>query len=247
LRTQQTLHRDSGTGRAEPHGARGGRSALEFPSRHDAGIQPPSDGQPLASGHIGEYGIVFSRAFAALAVLLVAAQPLPAMARVLQCVPYAREVSGIEIQGNARTWWGQAEGRYDRGNEPKVGAVLAFRPTSAMPQGHVAVVGKIVDERHVLLDHANWSGPGQIEHHALAEDVSEAGDWSEVRVWYAPIGKLGTRENPTFGFIYGDAPADSEPLAPDASTVNFAAAFADLVPASETAVVVPTLALASAR
>jgi surface antigen len=180
-----------------------------------------------------------------LAVLLVAAQPLPAMARALQCVPYAREVSGIEIQGNARTWWGQAEGRYDRGSEPKVGAVLAFRPTNAMPQGHVAVVGEIVDDRHILLDHANWSGPGKIEHHALAEDVSEAGDWSEVKVWYAPIGKLGTRENPTFGFIYSDAPA-AAPVT-DIDSITFAAAFADLVPASETTVVVPTLALASAR
>src|SRR5690606_26308207 len=128
---------------------------------------------------------------------------------------------------------------------PRLGAVLAFRPTGAMPQGHVAVVGKIVDDRHVLLDHANWSGPGKIERHALAEDVSEAGDWSEVRVWYAPIGKLGTRANPTFGFIYGDAPAP--PLAPDATTIAFAAAFADLEPATETAVDVPTLALASAR
>jgi hypothetical protein len=192
---------------------------------------------------LGIFGIVLRRVFAALAVLLVAAQPLPAMASALQCVPYAREVSGIEIQGNARTWWGQAEGRYDRGNEPKVGAVLAFRPTGAMPQGHVAVVGKIVDDRHVLLDHANWSGPGKIEHHALAEDVSEAGDWSEVRVWYGPIGELGKRVNPTFGFIYNDAPA--EPLAPDAQAITFAAAFADLAPADEAAAIVPpTLALA---
>lgn len=29
----------------------------------------------------------------------------PAFARTLQCVPFAREVSGIEIQGNALTWW----------------------------------------------------------------------------------------------------------------------------------------------
>ena len=196
---------------------------------------------------LGIFGIVFRRIFAALAVLLVATQPLPAMASALQCVPYAREVSGIEIRGNARTWWSQAEGRYDRGNQPKVGAVLAFRPTRAMPLGHVAVVGEIVDDRHVLLDHANWSGPGKIEHHALAEDVSEDGDWSEVRVWYAPIGKLGTRANPTFGFIYEAAPVDDTPLTPDAPTINFAAAFADLTPVSVTKAAVPTLALADLR
>jgi hypothetical protein len=68
------------------------------------------------------------------------------------------------------------------------------------------VVSQIVDQRHLLLDHANWSGPGRIEHAALAEDVSEAGDWSNVRVWYAPSGSLGTRTNPTYGFIYANGP-----------------------------------------
>lgn len=71
-----------------------------------------------------------------------------------------------------------------------------------MPLGHVAVVGEIVDDRRIMPDHANWSGPGRIERRALAEDVSAEGDWSSVRVWYAPIGSLGARENPTFGFIY---------------------------------------------
>lgn len=189
-----------------------------------------------------EIGIVFRRALAALAVLLIAAQPLPAMARVLQCVPYAREVSGIDIQGNAKTWWNQAEGRYERGNEPKVGAVLAFRATGAMPYGHVAVVGKILDDRHVLLNHANWSGPGKIERSALAEDVSEAGDWSEVKVWYAPIGKLGTRPNPTFGFIYNQAADTVDTQDSEA----FAKAFADIAAADQPAVIMPTL-LASAR
>jgi len=147
---------------------------------------------------------------AAIALVAGIALPQAASARHLQCVPYARQVSGIEIYGNARLWWGKAEGHYTRGNEPRVGAVMAFRPTRAMPLGHVAVVGEILDDRRVLLDHANWSGPGRIEHHALAEDVSEAGDWSEVRVWYAPIGALGARTNPVFGFIYGDAPDEPD-------------------------------------
>ena len=47
-----------------------------------------------------------------------------------------------------------------------------------MRVGHVAVVDKIVDERHVVLNHANWSRPGMIETSAMAEDVSENGDWS---------------------------------------------------------------------
>lgn len=144
----------------------------------------------------------------ALAMFTVpAALPVAAWAH-LQCVPYAREVSGIAIYGDAHLWWDKAQARYDHGDEPRVGAVLAFRATAAMPLGHVAVVGQILDDRRILLDHANWSGPGVIERSALAEDVSPAGDWSAVRVWYAPTGSLGTRTNPTYGFIYGEPPAD---------------------------------------
>lgn len=164
-----------------------------------------------------------------LLLALCAILPNPASARsVLQCVPYARERSGIGIHGNAATWWEQARGAFGRGNEPRVGSVLVFKATGAMPYGHVAVVDGIVDERHVLLDHANWSRPGMIEHDAMAVDVSEQGDWSAVRVWYAPSGGLGGRENPAFGFIYA-APSLNEPPTElarnsdeaDTSAVNF--------------------------
>jgi hypothetical protein len=151
---------------------------------------------------------------AVLALLLAAMAPGTAQARHWQCVPYAREMSGIEIYGNARLWWDKAEGRYRRGETPQPGAVMAFRPTAAMPLGHVAVVSEIVDERHVLLDHANWSASGRIERHVLAADVSEAGDWSVVRVWWGPGNQLGARENPVFGFIYNEEPGDPEVDAP---------------------------------
>jgi hypothetical protein len=62
----------------------------------------------------------------------------------------------------------------------------------------------------VLLTHANWSRPGGIERNVRAVDVSAAGDWSEVRVWFAPVGGLGTTSFPVNGFIYSDdAPADA--------------------------------------
>lgn len=146
-----------------------------------------------------------------LALSLATAAAAPAAAAVLQCVPYARAQSGIEIRGNAGTWWAQAEGRYNRGDEPRVGAVLVMQPSRAMPIGHVAVVAEIVDDRTIYLNHANWSGPGRIERRALAVDVSEAGDWSSVRVWYAPQGSLGIRSNPAFGFIYNEAPTAVTP------------------------------------
>jgi surface antigen len=134
---------------------------------------------------------------------------VPAQAKgYLQCAPYARQVSGVKIHGNAWTWWGQAAGRYARGNTPKLGAVMSFKKTAKNPFGHVAMVSGIVSDREVLLTHANWSTRGGIERNVRAVDVSAAGDWSEVRVWFAPIGGLGTSSYPVNGFIYsGDAPA----------------------------------------
>lgn len=153
-----------------------------------------------------------------LVVAGLAAAATPAAA-YLQCAPYARAESGIDIHGNAGTWWSQAAGHYRRGGQPQVGAVLAFQPTRAMPIGHVAVVAAVVDSRHILLNHANWSGHGQIERGALAEDTSANGDWSEVRVWYAPQHSLGLRANPTFGFIYRDPPAEAAPTSEFASRI----------------------------
>ncbi len=143
---------------------------------------------------------------ALIALLSLFALPSAAQAR-LQCVAYARQVSDVQISGNARDWWGGAEGRYARGQQPKAGAVLAFSGTRAMPYGHVAVVRKIVDDRHILIDHANWSRPGMVERGVMAVDVSSAGDWSAVRVWYAPTRSLGLRPSAAKGFIYPRAAA----------------------------------------
>ncbi len=131
-----------------------------------------------------------------------------------QCVPFARQVSGIQLYGDALTWWDQAEGRYARGREPKVGAVMSFRPHGPMTLGHVAMVSKVIDDRTVLLRHANWSPidgrRGNVELDVRAVDVSPANDWSEVRVWYAPIGDLGTTHWPVNGFIYKHKPRKGE-------------------------------------
>ena len=150
-------------------------------------------------------------------------------ATALQCVPYARIVSGVEIYGDALTWWDQAQDHYKRGSIPKKGAVLAFRPVGPMTLGHVAVVSRILDDRRVLIRHANWSSPGAIEEDVLAIDVSDAGDWSQVRVWHSPTGQMGARTNPTFGFIY-PAKAKLHPFTPDpalGSSLRYASAAAD--------------------
>jgi len=113
----------------------------------------------------------------------------------LQCVPYAREMSGVRIFGDAHTWWGQAKGRYARGDRPIEGAVMAFKPHRGSRLGHVAYVSKIVDSRNILISHSNWSlingRRGQIETNVPARDVSPNNDWSEVRIWYHQTGALG--------------------------------------------------------
>jgi hypothetical protein len=146
---------------------------------------------------------------ASLIVALYALTITPAAAGgFLQCAPYARQVSGIQLFGNADSWWNQAQGRYDRGHAPRVGAILAFSSSRAMPVGHVAMVSKVVGEREVLLTHANWSYRGGIERNVRAIDVSPDNDWTDVRVWYGPIGDLGLRSNPASGFIYPEPARD---------------------------------------
>ncbi len=174
--------------------------------------------------------------------LLSSLTAAPVMAATaLQCVPYARVVSGVDIYGDALTWWDQAQDHYKRGNRPKKGAVLAFRPVGAMTLGHVAVVSRILDDRRVLIRHANWSSPGAIEEDVLAIDVSDAGDWSQVRVWHSPTGQMGARTNPTFGFIY-PAKAKLHPFTPDpalGSSLRYASAAADTGDGEEGAEVAP--------
>lgn len=124
----------------------------------------------------------------------------------LECVPYARQLSGIQIYGDAHTWWGQAKGRYARGTRPQVGAVMAIRPHGNSRLGHVAAVSRIIDSRTILLSHANWSYPGKIEKNVTALDVSPENDWSKVRIWYGPGRNLGAAHWPVAGFIYNAKP-----------------------------------------
>lgn len=115
------------------------------------------------------------------------------------CVPFARTMSGIELRGNAETWFAGAKGVYDRGHEPEVGSVMVFAGTRKLPLGHVAVVSEIVSDREILIDHANWKR-NQVSLGMSVIDVSAAGDWSVVQVAYDP-GQYG-RDYPVAGFVY---------------------------------------------
>ncbi len=120
----------------------------------------------------------------------------------LSCVPYARQVSGIALDGDAWQWWREADGLYPRGHQPRRGAVLVFAARSSMPQGHLAVVTRVEDSRDILVTQANWL-PYRIEHNQPVVDVSADNDWTEVRVWYEPADAMGVRTYRTYGFIYG--------------------------------------------
>lgn len=151
---------------------------------------------------------------------LVILLSLPAEARSSHggnCVAYARAVTGIQLDGNAGLWWSHAAGRYERGQEPQIGAILAFRSYGRMRSGHVAVVTGIIGPREILVDHANWVR-GRISKAMLVVDASPDNDWTSVKVVGSRAEVRGARDNPTFGFIYPrtlpadfGATADAEP------------------------------------
>eukprot|EP01037_Dinobryon_pediforme_P010892 gene10892-10974_t len=123
----------------------------------------------------------------------------------LQCVPFARAASGIQLKGNAANWWDAANGVYARGQAPEAGSVLNFRATGSMRLGHVAVVKNVVSSREIEIDHANWAGPGAskggVSRAVSVVDVSANNDWSAVRVGLGHSGNYGS-VYPTYGFIY---------------------------------------------
>lgn len=119
----------------------------------------------------------------------------------LQCVPYAREQSGLPIRGDAWTWWNQAKGKYQRTSRPVVGSVIVFSKTQRNRYGHLAVVTQIVSDREIVASHANWLNKGKIHIDTPIRDVSPNNDWSSVKVWYTPGGVMGKSPYPVSGFI----------------------------------------------
>jgi len=124
-----------------------------------------------------------------------------------QCVPFARETSGIRLYGDAWTWWSKADGRYGRGEMPKPGSVLTLKKTNRLTAGHVAVVAAIVEPRRILVDHANWGDNrdlrNKIHQRQPVIDVSPNNDWSAVR-FMNTLGSFGA-VYPAHGFIYAEA------------------------------------------
>jgi len=124
----------------------------------------------------------------------------------LQCVPYARQRSGINLFGDAGTWWDQAAGHFSRNSTPVLGAVMVLTGYAGPGRGHVAVVSRMVSDREIRIDHANWLDDGAIFLDDPVVDVSSENDWSEIRVWNPRAGSWGVRTYVVRGFI-GPGPA----------------------------------------
>lgn len=122
-------------------------------------------------------------------------------AKPLQCVPYARDLSGINIRGNAWTWWKSAKGSYHQSRTPSVGSVLVMAKTKRLRLGHLAVVTEKLNEREIVVRHANWLNQGRIHLDTPVRDVSPNKDWSAVRVWYTPGQTYGGNTYAVSGFI----------------------------------------------
>jgi hypothetical protein len=131
-------------------------------------------------------------------------QPAP-----LDCVPFARALSGINLRGDASDWWWRADGRYSRSPVPEVGSAMIFAPAPGLPRGHVSVVSQILSQREILVTQANWVHH-RVTTDQLVVDVSPYADWSRVRVWWPPSGSLGSSTYPVLGFIYSGYPTNHQ-------------------------------------
>lgn len=123
---------------------------------------------------------------------------------ILQCVPYARDHSGVKIWGDAYLWWDKAEGRYAKRYDPSEGAVMVLNNYAGPNRGHVAIVREVISGREIRVDHANWLDDGTIFTDDPVRDVSAANDWSLVRVFNMRLGTWGTKAYPVQGFIGPD-------------------------------------------
>jgi hypothetical protein len=148
----------------------------------------------------------------------------------LSCVPFARMATGMNVSGNGGRWWHNAAGLYQRGRVPERGAILAMPGSGGMHLGHVAVVSRVLNDRQIEVDHANWGGPGlrrgQVLRGALVVDVSDRGDWSSVRLQVGHDRTQLGRTYPVQGFIY-NRPVTGETLSVEAPRFEQLAAIAE--------------------
>ena len=127
--------------------------------------------------------------------------------QAIQCVEYARSRSGIQIYGDAWTWWGAT---HDKGSVPYAGSVMVWpKSTGVGNYGHVAYVSKVVSSNTVIIDHANWNTStgavdGKSYTNITVQDTS-GGNWTSVKLQKTTSGGTvtsWTSSVPLNGFVY---------------------------------------------
>jgi hypothetical protein len=184
-------------------------SAGSAAARSRAHIPVPSPKPASGVSDVGAPEAIGAVTITAPTLDIISEDPAPASVtptivrslRHVYCVEFARIRSGIDIFGDAKTWWDHAKGLYARAFDPQPGAVMVFAGTKKMRLGHVAVVKRIVSSREVIVDHANWRRDGNIYLNAPVIDVSANNDWSRVRVFDTPSGQMGSTVYPIKGFV----------------------------------------------
>jgi hypothetical protein len=122
----------------------------------------------------------------------------------MECVPFARLRSGIEVWGDAHLWWQAASAAgYVETSQPVAGDVIVIRIGEAGNRGHVAYVKRVASSREIYVDHANWHGRQEVAVDVPVIDVSPNNDWSQVRVFWVDSGQMGARTYSAEGFIRG--------------------------------------------
>jgi surface antigen len=121
-------------------------------------------------------------------------------ASAASCALYARAQTGVDLYGDAGDWWGEAASSYWRGRVPQAGAILVFKRTGVIPDGHVAVVAQVVGPREIVVNQANWYH-GMVTRDVPVIDESRANDWTMVAVLDLGSGRYG-QGYPTYGFVY---------------------------------------------
>jgi hypothetical protein len=126
---------------------------------------------------------------------------------IIQCAIYARDKSGVQLYGDAYSWWQEAGLKYMRGYKPAPGAVLVLRRTSHMRSGHVAVVKDLISPREINVTHSNWGSNSHSRHMIYDSmrviDVSPNNDWTQVRFWNDEANTPGSVYG-AYGFIYAE-------------------------------------------
>jgi surface antigen/peptidoglycan hydrolase CwlO-like protein len=72
--------------------------------------------------------------------------------------------------GHGGNWYNNADGRFDRGNSPRVGAAAVDPGTSSNPYGHVMYVEAVNNDGSIVISDYNRAGPGEYGTATLSVD-----------------------------------------------------------------------------